>query len=193
MKKTALLFLLCCIMQLFLYSQKATLSLGDKAPHFSAKDQYGKQVSLSTLLKKNKVLLVFYRGHWCPFCNRELIALQDSLSLIQNTKTNLIAISPELPEYIQKTIQKTEVTFSIISDKGHAIMDAYGVTMPLDAVAQNRLKNIGVDLAIVNGSNGYILPVPAVYLINQQGEIDYIFFDPNYRNRPSVQELLKLL
>jgi peroxiredoxin len=193
MKKAALLFLFSLFFCLLAVAQKQTLKVGDVAPVFSAADQDGNFVDLKEKLLKSKVILIFYRGHWCPYCNRELTALQDSLKLLQAKKAKVIAISPELPVYVQKTIEKTDVTFPVLSDRGHSIMDAYGVTITLDAAAQNRLKNIGVDLQLVNGANGNVLPVPAVYIINQQGKIDYIFFDPNYRVRPSVKELLEHL
>jgi peroxiredoxin len=190
MKKTILLFLLTSFLSLLLAGQKATLSIGNIAPAFSGTDQYGKKVVLKDLLKISKVIVVFYRGHWCPYCNRELIAIQDSLSMIHAKRAGVVAISPELPEYVEKTVQKTAATFPIISDKSHVIMDGYGVTTQLDAATQNRLKTVGIDLAVVNGSNGYILPIPAVFIINQNGQIDYIFFEPNHRIRPSVQQLL---
>jgi peroxiredoxin len=193
MKKAALLFLFSLFFCLLTVAQKQTLKVGDFAPVFSAADQDGNFVNLKEKLLKSKVILVFYRGHWCPYCNRELKALQDSLKLLQSKKAKVIAISPELPAYVQKTIEKTDATFPILSDRGHAIMDAYGVSIAQDEASQNRLKNIGVDLQVVNGANGNVLPVPAVFIINQDGKIDYIFFDPNYRARPSVKQLLEHL
>lgn len=193
MKKTALLFLFSSLFSITLLAQKPSLQVGDIAPAFSGTDHQDRQIKLDELLKHSKVILVFYRGHWCPYCNRELVALQDSLNLLTAKKARVIAISPELPEYVQKTIQKTAASFSILSDRGHVIMDRYGTTMNLDAASQSRLKTVGVDLSVVNGTNGYVLPVPAVFIINQQGKIDYIFFEPNYRVRPSVKEILNHL
>jgi peroxiredoxin len=193
MKKAALLFLFSLFFCLLTVAQKQTLKVGDFAPVFSAADQDGNFVNLKEKLLKSKVILVFYRGHWCPYCNRELKALQDSLKLLQSKKAKMIAISPELPAYVKKTIEKTDATFPILSDRGHAIMDAYGVSIAQDEASQNRLKNIGVDLQVVNGANGNVLPVPAVFIINQDGKIDYIFFDSNYRARPSVKQLLEHL
>lgn len=190
MKKIALLLVLLSSLCFHLIAQKLTLQVGAVAPNFSAIDHQGRMIDLKERLLKSKVIIVFYRGHWCPFCNRELTALQDSLKLLQSKNANVIAISPELPLYIQKTMEKTDVSFPILSDKGHAIMDAYGVTTNLDNATISRLKTIGVDLSVVNGANGNVLPVPAVFIVNQQGKIDYIYFEPNYRLRPSVKELL---
>ena len=101
--------------------------IGSKAPDFKAKDQYGKEIRLKDLLKKGKVVLVFYRGEWCPYCNKELSRLQDSLQFIKDKGATLVAVSPELPENIDKTVEKTKAEYSILYDEGLKIMKAYDV------------------------------------------------------------------
>ncbi|HSC52389.1 MAG TPA: peroxiredoxin-like family protein [Phnomibacter sp.] len=190
MKRIALLFLFVWMMCQFATAQKATLHVGDIAPYFSGSDQKGHRFDSKEQLQKSKLLVVFYRGHWCPYCNRELSSIQDSLQMLHAKNVRVVAITPEQPAYVQKTIEKTDVKFPVLHDKGHSIMDNFGVTTYLDAAAINRLKTIGVDIATINGSNGAVLPLPAVFILSQQGRIEYMFFDPNYRLRPSVSELL---
>jgi peroxiredoxin len=169
------------------------LNVNDKAPLFSAKDQNGKTISLKEQLKAGSVVLIFYRGQWCPFCNRELKSLEDSLSLITAKGATLIAITPEKPENISKTIEKTKATYPVLFDEGLTILKSYDVAFAVDAKLIERYKGYGIDLNEVNGSNGAYLPVPAVYIINKKGEIVYKYFDADYRKRPSVQEILEHL
>ena len=101
------------------HSQEAPegLFISSKAPDFRAKDQHGTEIHLKDLLKQGKVVLVFYRGQWCPYCNRELSRLQDSLYLIKDKGATLIAVGPEQPENVTKTVEKTKAEYSILYDE----------------------------------------------------------------------------
>lgn len=167
------------------------LNLNDEAPGFSAKDQNGKIISLKNELKKGAVVLVFYRGQWCPFCNRQLKQLEDSLSLIQEKGATLLTITPEKQENISKTIGKTKATYSILHDEGLKIMNSYDVTFQVDDKTIESYKKYGIDFIQANGeANGAHLPVPAVYVVNKEGKIIYKYFDTDYRKRSSVKEIL---
>lgn len=169
------------------------LNVNDKAPEFSAKNQDGKAISLKEKLKTGPVVLVFYRGQWCPYCNRELKNLQDSLSLITAKGATLIAVTPEKPENINKTIEKTKAAYPVLFDEGLKIMKSYDVAFAVDAKTIEKYKGYGIDFNEANGNNGANLPVPAVYIINKKGEIIYKYFDADYRKRPSVKDLLDQL
>lgn len=179
----------------FVSAQEAPegLFIASKAPDFKAKDQSGNEIRLKDLLKKGKVVLVFYRGQWCPYCNRELSRLQDSLQLINDKGATLIAISPEKPENISKTIEKTKATYSILYDQGLKIMKAYDVEFEVPENTITRYRNAGLDIEKNNGDNGKYLPVPAIYIIDKESTITYRFFEPDYKKRPSVLELLNNL
>ncbi|GAC1596183.1 MAG: hypothetical protein NVS3B8_09370 [Chitinophagaceae bacterium] len=144
-------------------------------------------------MKKGPVVIVFYRGQWCPYCNRQLKALQDSLSLIKGKGANLIAISPEKPENVSKTIEKTKASYAILFDEGLKIMNNYDVSYAIDSNTVQKYKNFGIDFKEANGINGNYLPVPTVYIINRQKVIIFKHFDPDYRKRVSVQEILSHL
>ena len=194
MKKTNLLSSLLLILLSFMVSTNPEgLKVNDKAPNFSAKDQNGKTVELNKLIKSGSVVIVFYRGEWCPYCNKQLMELEDSLALITSKEASIIAVSPEKQENITKTIQKTKATYSIISDDSMKIMSAYKVAFELDEQTNEKYKKWGINLSDKNGNNGNNLPVPAVYIINKEGKITYRYFDVNYKNRVSVSEILSHL
>jgi len=169
------------------------IGVNDKAPVFTAKDQNGKKISLKDELKNGAVVVVFYRGQWCPYCNKQLNALQDSLGFIKEKGATLIAVSPEKPANISKTVAKTKATYSVLFDDGLKIMKSYDVAFSVDSTTIEKYKKFGIDFYDANGSNGATLPVPAVYIINNDGIIIFKHFDPDYRKRVSVQEILSHL
>ena len=167
------------------------LFINSKAPDFKASDQYGNEIRLKDVLKDSLVVLIFYRGQWCPYCNRQLKRLEDSLQLIKAKRARLIAITPEKPEFISKTIEKTKASFPLLFDKEMKIMKAYSVAFEVDERSVSRYKNADIDLATANGQKEKIfLPVPAVYIIGKEGTILYRYFDTDYKKRVSVQEIL---
>ncbi len=193
--KKIILTLSVVIATLAIHAQNAPkgLNVNDKAPNFSAKNQDGKLVSLQEKLKSGPVVLIFYRGQWCPYCNRQLKNLEDSLSFITAKNAMLIAVTPEKPENISKTIEKTKATYPVLFDDSLKIMKSYDVAFAVDPKMKERYKGYGIDFDEVNGTNGANLPVPAVYIINKKGMIIYKYFDADYRKRPSVKEILDLL
>lgn len=177
------------------YNQKAPegLFLASKAPDFKAKDQLGKEVHLKDLLKKGKVVLVFYRGYWCPYCNKELTRLSDSLSLIMEKGATVLAVTAEKAELIDSTVKRTNATYSILQDVGLKIMKAYDVAYEVPENVVTRYRNSGIDIAKNNGVNGTYLPVPAVFIIDKEATITYRYFEPDYKKRPWVKEILEHL
>ncbi len=169
------------------------LKVGDKAPYFNGIDQNGKTVGLQNILKTGPLVLIFYRGQWCPYCNKELSNLQDSFSMIHNAGAKLVAVTPETRENVKKTIAKTKAGYSILSDDSLRIMKNYDVAYPVQGDLLAKYTGYGIDFKQANGANGADLPVPAVYIISSQGIITYVCFNPNFRTRPSVAEILKHL
>ncbi|GAA4330213.1 peroxiredoxin-like family protein [Flaviaesturariibacter amylovorans] len=166
------------------------LFINSKAPDFSGTDQNGNKVSLKELKKKGPVVVLFYRGNWCPYCNRQLKNLQDSLQLITDKKASIVAITQEATPGIQETVKKTGAAFPILHDAESKWSKAYGVNFAVDERTIRRYKTADIDLlAINNQKEAASLPVPAVYIINRDGSITYRYFDADYRNRLSVREL----
>jgi peroxiredoxin len=168
------------------------LQVNQNAPDFTAKDQNGNTVNLKSLLSKGSVVLVFYRGEWCPYCNKYLSELEQSLTELTKKGASVIAVTPEIPEYIAKSIEKTKASFPILHDNGLKIMKSYDVAYKLDDKTANKYKRLKIDLNEINGDvNRENLPVPAVYVINKQGLIVYKFFDPDYTNRAPISIIMK--
>jgi peroxiredoxin len=192
MKKLILsVSVLLSTVSIFAQTEPKGLNVNDTAPDFSAKDQDGKILHLKDQLKNGAVVLVFYRGQWCPFCNRQLKKLEDSLSLITGKGASLVAISPEKPENIAKTIEKTKASYPILFDDGLTIMKSYDVAFAVDDKTIEKYKTYGIDFSEVNGStNGANLPVPAIYVISKEGKIVFRHFDKNYTKRASVADIL---
>ncbi len=169
------------------------LKVGDKAPAFKAPDHNGNVVDLYTLLQKGPVVLIFYRGAWCPYCNKEMSELQDSLHYIIEKGANVIAITPETNNNINKTIKKTKASFSIIHDEGYDIMNLYKTTFTVDSSTVEKYKKWNIDLEGANGNKDHILPVPATYVIGKDGLIKYVFFDSDYKKRAPVKDIISVL
>lgn len=191
--KRILLFYILLIASLISSAQEKPegLFINSKAPDFKLKDQNGIEVNLKDLRKKGPVVILFYRGNWCPYCNKELKRFQDSLQLITGKGATLLAITPEASEGISKTIEKTGATFPILYDADLKVSKGYAVTYDVDEKITARYKNFGNDLLEINKQKGKaILPVPAVYIVNSDGAVTYRFFDADYKKRPSVKAIL---
>jgi len=175
-------------------SAQIGLKHGDKAPESTGVDNSGKKLELKDLLKNHKaVILFFYRGQWCPYCNKQISQLQDSLQLLTAKDAYVVGVTPETGGNINKTIDKTHASFSIIQDKGYTIMKAYGVNYVVDPEMYAKLKGYGIDLEKNNGNADHVLPVPATYVINRSGKIVYVHFDKDYTKRASVSAILDAL
>lgn len=172
-------------------SAQKGLSVGQQAPSFNGTDQNGKTIDLKKILKTNKsVVLFFYRGQWCPYCNKHIKELQDSLQLLTGKNAYVIGVTPETKDNINATIKKTSAAFSVIQDADDSIMKAYGVAFRMDDDTFAKYKTYGVDLEANNGNTRHTLPVPATYIISPSGKIKFVQFDSNYQKRASVKSLL---
>jgi peroxiredoxin len=169
------------------------LFINSKPADFKAVDQNGSPVVLKDLRKKGPVVIMFYRGYWCPYCNKALKRMNDSLQLIKDKGATLIAITPEGKQGIDSTVAKTGASFSIISDEGMKISSNYGVSFKVDDRTVGRYKNAGIDLLALNHQKEASLPVPAVYIINRDGAVTFRYFNEDYRKRISVKEILEAL
>jgi len=191
------LFGLSILLSTIIHAQEKPegLFIHSKAPDFKAKDLTGETVSLKDLRRKGPVVIIFYRGNWCPYCNKELSHLQDSLQLIKDKGASLVAITPETQEGIIKTAEKTKAQFPIIWDEDLKIMKGYDVAFKVDEKTVARYKNFDIDLAATNNQkpDDVYLPVPAVYIVDKEGNVTYRYFEPDYKKQVPVKEILKNL
>ena len=170
------------------------LTKGDTAPNFALPDHQGNTVRLADLLASGPVLINFYRGEWCPYCNLELRAYQSQLDRIQKVNASLIAISPMLPDSSLDLAQKNELAFPVLSDVGNKVADAFALVFTVDTRIQAMyLERLGNDLPVLNGDDSFTLPLPATYLIGQDGIITYAYVNADYRLRTDPEEVLAVL
>jgi len=157
------------------------LKVNDPAPDFSLPDAYGHEISLTTLLKAGPVVISFYRGEWCPFCNLELRALQQALPEINKLSANLIAVSPEKPEGGLLVTEKNKLTFSVLSDFRNAVARRFGIVFRVGDEVQDISRTVFKnDLALRNGEDTYELPVPATFVIDRSGIVRFAHVEVDY-------------
>ena len=166
--------------------------VGEIAPDFKLNNALGKPVALSDYLKKGKVVLTWYRGGWCPYCNLTLQQLQREVPGFKANGANLIALTPELPDKSMDTVEKHNLQFEVLSDVGNEIARSYGIVFKLtDDVAKMYEASFG--MSSYNGDDSHELPLAATYIINEDGKIGYAFLDADYRNRAEPAELTRFL
>jgi peroxiredoxin len=157
------------------------LKVGQPAPQFALPDALGREVSLKTLLTKGPVVLSFYRGEWCPFCNLELRSLQQVLPKMEELGATLIAISPEKPDHGFSMAEKNKLTFPVLSDFGNTVARQFGIVFQIGEELKEFSKNVFKnDIAVRNGENSYELPVPATYIVDRAGIIRFAHVDVDY-------------
>ena len=192
MKKLLLTCMLLTGIALSAQINNEHLNIGDQAPLITGKDQNGKGINSAEILKNNKILLVFYRGNWCPHCRKHLTSLQDNLNDLNKKGYFVIVVTPENYEKTQETADKLSVTFSILHDQDNSIMNNYKVAYNVNKEnIPNFYPAISKKLAEYNGNNS-VLPVPATYIIDRNNSITYVQYDPDYKNRSDFKEILKM-
>lgn len=164
--------------------------VGDTAPDFTLPDAQGGNFSLKDALKKGPVVLTWFRGEWCPFCNKQLSGLQDRLGEFDAAGATVVAISPQTMDHTEATVTKDSVKFHMLSDEGFKVGEAYGVKYELPPAMKEQLKKYKLDLSKFNGGEGDSLPLTVSYVIDRQGVIRYAFIDPDYTKRASPDDLL---
>jgi peroxiredoxin len=170
------------------------LKAGDKAPDFSGYDQTGARVQSKKILETGPIVLFFYRGKWDPICSKYLNDYQDSIDILTGMGVNVVAITPESIENVEQTVKLHNLTFTVIYDCQEQIMKDYDLMFTVTKDYQESiLKNLSIDIAKNNGRDIAHLPVPATYIINRQGIIVAVQFDPDYNNRASVKWMIKNL
>lgn len=171
---------------------KNAKQVGEIAPNFKLNNALGNTVELAQYLEKGPVILIWYRGGWCPYCNLTLHQLQEELPNFKANGANVIALTPELPDSSITTTEKHNLEFEVLSDIGNKVAREYGVVFELTPeVAEIYNKNF--NLAEYNGDNSNELPLAATYIINQEGKIIYAFLDADYRNRAEPSELTRII
>ncbi|WP_430869171.1 peroxiredoxin-like family protein [Demequina aurantiaca] len=165
-------------------------SVGDVAPDFELPDAAGGLVRLSELAAGGPVVVSFYRGGWCPYCNIELRALQEALPAITAAGGALVAISPEAPDLSLSTAEKENLDFAVLSDTTAATIDAYGLNFTIDSTTRDVLSGEEAERALAEGVETEVLPIPATYVIGADRRVTYAFVDPDHKHRAEPADIV---
>ena len=170
------------------------LEIGEEAPNITASDQNGTTIDSGEILKNQKILLVFYRGNWCPHCKKHLGVLEQHLNALKEKGVFVLVVTPESVEKTKETQEKFKTSFSIVHDTGNQIMKDYKVAFQVNETnVPNYYDKITELVAEYNSENEKVLPVPATYLIGTDGRIEYVQYDPDYKNRSDISEIVDSL
>jgi peroxiredoxin len=170
-----------------------TLRVGARAPIFALPNAHGELVRSADLLARGPLVVTFYRGIWCPYCNMDLQAIEAAAEEIRALGASLVAISPQTAPNRRKSERENALSFPILSDHGNSVANEFGLRfrLPDDLIAV--YKGFGNDLTVGNGEDSWTLPMPARYVIGTDGVIAYAEVNPDYTRRPDPSELLPVL
>lgn len=169
------------------------LQVGQPAPYFTLPDANGQPQTLASLLQNGPVVLTFYRGNWCPYCNVQLRAYQQILPKLARYGATLAAVSPQTPELSSLTASEKELTFPVLSDVGNAVARQYGLAYGVGPEVGGALRSAGIDLAAFNGTLDDELPLTATFLIGTDGLVAWAEVDANFKQRPDPTAILAAL
>jgi peroxiredoxin len=169
------------------------LGAGDTAPSFVLNDADGNPVDASALLRQGPLVVSFYRGVWCPYCNLELQALQEALPAFRALGAQLVAISPQNTVNSRKSIRTHGLDFPILSDPGNETAAAFGLRFALPPDLVDLYKSLKNDLPAFNGDTSWTLPMPGRFVVGQDGVIRYAEVNPDYTHRPEPADMLAVL
>ncbi|GAB4334286.1 MAG: peroxiredoxin-like family protein [Leptolyngbyaceae cyanobacterium] len=170
-----------------------SLQTGDTIPAFVLPNAIGKPIAIQDLLKLGSVVISFYRGDWCPYCNLELRALQQALPQFQTYGATLVAISPQTPDNSLSTVEKDELSFEVLSDVGNQVAHKFGLVYTVPEALRPIYQQFGIDLPRANGDETFALPIPATYVVRPDGTIADAFVNSDYTQRQDPEKIISIL
>ena len=171
----------------------SAITAGQRAPSFALLNQYNELVSLCSLLAHGPLVVTFYRGGWCPYCNLQLLAYQQILPAIRELGAQLVTVSPQLPDYSTKTAQEARLDFAVLSDVGNVVAATYGLAFELPPSLRAAYENAGTPVQVNNGDGTWQLPAPGTFVVAQSGLVVLSYVDADYRKRLEPAEILGAL
>lgn len=173
---------------------KDALKIGNKAIDFELPNPKGQLISLPGLLEKGPVVVTFYRGSWCPYCNLQLRALQAKLDDIQKLGATLVAISPEVPDDSLTENEISKMEFTVLSDQDAKVARQYGVAWEVPKFLMEHMRvDRGLDLKTINNGNANVLPIPATFILGTDGMVKWNYVNVDYRTRSEPDEIIEVL
>ena len=166
------------------------LMIGQPVPEGSLQTVDNKAFDLREEADRQPLAVVFYRGGWCPYCNRHLAGLQAIDPQLRDLGYRILAISPDRPEKLAETVDKDHLTYTLLSDSSMAMAKAFGIAFTVDEATLEKYKGYGIDLEASSGEEHHMLPVPSVFLVGTDGIIDFVYSNPDYKVRLDPDVLL---
>ena len=166
------------------------LTVGEPIPSVSLKTAEGQAFDLQAVAKEQPLVIIFYRGGWCPFCNAHLAELQEAQIQLKKLGFRIVAISPDRPEELQKSTEQNHLSYTLLSDSSMEATKAFGLAFEVDGPMLEKLASYNIDIEAASGEKHHLLPVPAVFLVGPDGVIDFSHSNPDYTVRLSSAELL---
>lgn len=170
---------------------ETSLKVGDQLPAIALENHEGNIIDVNELVKNGPVIVTFYRGGWCPYCNMELAAYQSMMDAFTELSVQVVAISPEMPSMSERLSTKLELGFHVLSDRENKVAKSFGIVYEYDEKLKDLYRKVGVDLAELNGD--WNLPLPATYLVSQEGSILLRDVDIDYTVRMDPEDILAYL
>lgn len=167
--------------------------VGSVAPDFALPDQDGEDVHLSALLRSGPVILIFYRGAWCPYCNLQLRTFNAHLAEITAAGGQLVAVSPQTPDHSVAMATKNDLRFPVLSDVGGEVIERFGVKYEVDAETRKLYETVGNDLAEYNGNGAWTLPAAATFVVSDDGIVRYAHVRGDWRERAEPADVIAVL
>ena len=169
------------------------LQVGDQLASFELPNQLGQTISLDELQGDSNVVISFYRGGWCPYCNIELCLLQQALPEFKSHGARLIAISPQLPDESMSTAEKNELSFPVLSDAGNKVAREFGLVFTLSEQLRPLYESFNIDLPATNGDKSFELPIPATFIIDSDGVVKGAFVNADHKQRMDPSDIINVL
>ena len=173
--------------------ERRALKTGDRMPDFELPNQHNELRRLSDYLAESPVVLNIYRGGWCPYCNMEMKALHDVQNEIESYGARLVGMAPETPDRALSTAERAGIAIDILSDGGNRVAEQMGLVFELPQALRPIYEKFGIDIPGFNGDDSFRLPVPATYIIGQDGVIQYDFVNADYTQRLEPAEIVAML
>jgi len=169
------------------------LQVGDQLASFELPNQLGQTISLDELQGDSNIVISFYRGGWCPYCNIELCVLQQALPEFKSHGARLIAISPQLPDESMSTAEKNELSFPVLSDAGNKVAREFGLVFTLSEQLRPLYESFNIDLPATNGDKSFELPIPATFIIDSDGVVKGAFVNADHKQRMDPSDIINVL
>lgn len=167
------------------------IKVGETIADITVRLSDGSEVTTTSLFEEQKSVLVFYRGGWCPYCNKHLAALKSVENDLVELGYRILAVSPDRPEKLQTSTAKHDLKYVLLSDSKMELTKSAGLAFQLADAEVAKLKGYGMDLEESSGENHHLLPVPAIFVVNEKGQVLYRYYNADYKTRLDNKELLK--